>query len=79
MFKNTGFPQTLSDHPVEKADQLEPRLLLLSTLLLVDCLSYMFNLTVGAESILDPWKTAYVLPLHKGCHQNELNNDLTNF
>lgn len=48
-----------------QVNQLEPRLLLTAIPLLIEILSYIFNLKVETESIPDLWKVACVLPLSK--------------
>lgn len=56
------------------ADHLNPRLLLSTAQFLVELSTYIFNLTLETESVSAIWKSAFILPLHKGCQSNDLNN-----
>ncbi len=59
------------------ADQLEPWLLLIAAPLLVECIAYIFNLTVETCHIPDLWKSAHILPLHKEGQWTELDNPIS--
>ncbi len=59
------------------ADQLEPWLLLIAAPLLVECIAYIFNLTVETCHISDLWKSAHILPLHKEGQWKELDNPIS--
>ena len=55
-------------------DNLDPNLLQLSAPLICGALTHIFNLTLLSSCIPTLWKTAFVLPLHKGGPADDLNN-----
>ena len=56
------------------ADDLNPYLLQLSASIIASPLAHIFNLTFSSSTIPSIWKTADVIPLHKGGDQVDLNN-----
>ena len=56
------------------ADQLDPRLLKLAAPIIARPLTHIFNLSLFSGYIPSIWKSALVVPLHKGGDPNEMNN-----
>ena len=55
-------------------DNLDPFLLKASTPLITDIVCYIFNLSISSGIIPRAWKTAHVIPLHKGQNKSDPNN-----
>ena len=55
------------------ADKLDPGLLATAAQLISGALTHFFNLTLTSGVIPKIWKSAYVLPLHKGGDTGDLD------
>ena len=55
-------------------DNLDPFFLKVSTPLITEFICYIFNQSILTGIIPQPWKTAHVVPLHKGHDKKDSNN-----